>query len=58
RAGPVTVLGSGWKEAPSPSPVEIGQRNCIRGRNPLLPDLLQQSQRSPPSSSSPSSPAL
>uniref|UniRef100_A0A671SXI2 non-specific serine/threonine protein kinase n=1 Tax=Sinocyclocheilus anshuiensis TaxID=1608454 RepID=A0A671SXI2_9TELE len=33
-------------------------RNCIRGRNPLLPDLLQQSQRSPPSSSSPSSPAL
>uniref|UniRef100_A0A8C2L3A7 non-specific serine/threonine protein kinase n=1 Tax=Cyprinus carpio TaxID=7962 RepID=A0A8C2L3A7_CYPCA len=44
RAGPVTVLGSGW----SPSPVEIGQRNCIRG----LPDLLQQS------SSAPSSPAL
>uniref|UniRef100_A0A673I7I0 non-specific serine/threonine protein kinase n=1 Tax=Sinocyclocheilus rhinocerous TaxID=307959 RepID=A0A673I7I0_9TELE len=37
---------------------QIGQRNCIRGRNPLLPDLLQQSQRSPPSSSSPSSPAL
>uniref|UniRef100_A0A8C1QX02 non-specific serine/threonine protein kinase n=1 Tax=Cyprinus carpio TaxID=7962 RepID=A0A8C1QX02_CYPCA len=31
-----------------PSPVEIGQRNCIRG----LPDLLQQS------SSAPSSPAL
>uniref|UniRef100_A0A8C1TV25 non-specific serine/threonine protein kinase n=1 Tax=Cyprinus carpio TaxID=7962 RepID=A0A8C1TV25_CYPCA len=30
---------------------------CIRGRNPLLPDLLQQSQRSPPSSFSPSSPA-
>uniref|UniRef100_A0A8C1UT05 non-specific serine/threonine protein kinase n=1 Tax=Cyprinus carpio TaxID=7962 RepID=A0A8C1UT05_CYPCA len=44
RAGPVTVLGSGW----SPSPVEIGQRNCVRG----LPDLLQQS------SSAPSSPAL
>uniref|UniRef100_A0A8C1HPX1 non-specific serine/threonine protein kinase n=1 Tax=Cyprinus carpio carpio TaxID=630221 RepID=A0A8C1HPX1_CYPCA len=44
RAGPVTVLGSGW----SPSPVEIGQRNCIRG----LPDLLQQS------SPAPSSPAL
>uniref|UniRef100_A0A672PMX5 non-specific serine/threonine protein kinase n=1 Tax=Sinocyclocheilus grahami TaxID=75366 RepID=A0A672PMX5_SINGR len=44
RAGPVTVLGSGW----IPSPVEIGQRNCIRG----LPDLLQQS------SSAPSSPAL
>uniref|UniRef100_A0A8C2PUB0 non-specific serine/threonine protein kinase n=1 Tax=Cyprinus carpio TaxID=7962 RepID=A0A8C2PUB0_CYPCA len=40
-----------------PSPVEIGQRSCIRGRNPLLPDLLQQSQRSPPSSFSPSSPA-
>uniref|UniRef100_A0A673IAW9 non-specific serine/threonine protein kinase n=1 Tax=Sinocyclocheilus rhinocerous TaxID=307959 RepID=A0A673IAW9_9TELE len=58
RSGPVTVLGSGWKDSPSPSPVEIGQRNCIRGRNPLLPDLLQQSQRSPPSSSSPSSPAL
>uniref|UniRef100_A0A8C1UTL0 non-specific serine/threonine protein kinase n=1 Tax=Cyprinus carpio TaxID=7962 RepID=A0A8C1UTL0_CYPCA len=31
-----------------PSPVEIGQRNCVRG----LPDLLQQS------SSAPSSPAL
>uniref|UniRef100_A0A672MG04 non-specific serine/threonine protein kinase n=1 Tax=Sinocyclocheilus grahami TaxID=75366 RepID=A0A672MG04_SINGR len=58
RSGPVTVLGSGWKDASSPSPVEIGQRNCIRGRNPLLPDLLQQSQHSPPSSSSPSSPAL
>ncbi len=51
RAGPVSVLGSGW----SPSPVEIGQRICIRG----LPDLLQQSPRSAPSSSSaPSSPAL
>lgn len=59
RSGPVTLLGSGWKEASSPSPVETGQRNCIRGGNPLLPDLLQQSQRSPPHSvSSPSSPAL
>ncbi|CAM4609078.1 unnamed protein product [Leuciscus chuanchicus] len=66
RSGPVTLLGSGWKEACCPSPVEIVQRNCFRGANPLLPDLLQQSQRSPPgpassspgSASSPSSPAL
>lgn len=57
RSGPVTLLGSGWTDASSRSPVEIVQRSCVRGRNPLLPDLLQQSPRAPPPLPSPCSPA-